>query len=477
MADKKKIGMVSLGCPKNLVDSEVMMGMLARQGYELTTDSSAADVLVINTCGFIDSARQESVDTILELARLKQDGNLKRLVVAGCLVERYREELRREIPEIDACIGVNQLEEITAAVEPSGRATLPIYSEGISAPELYLYDETTPRLRATAPFTSYVKIAEGCDHTCAFCIIPRLRGGFRSRSPESIIREAEMLAATGVKEIVLISQDTVNYGTDLSLRDGLARLLDRLADVKGIEWVRFLYCYPTGISDELLRVMAERETICKYFDIPLQHASQRVLARMRRGGNRASYERMIERIRERVPGVSIRTTFIVGFPGERQEDFDELLDFVRAVEFDNVGVFTYSDEEHSPAYELDEKLDPKVAKKRERRLMREQARISLGKNRAMIGQSARVLLEGRSKQSDLLLEGRAESQAPEIDGSILINDLPDGADIRPGDFVTVEITDALEYDLIGRVVQGSGVGGQGFNVIRLLNAELKSPTS
>lgn len=452
MAEKKRVGMVSLGCPKNLVDSEVMMGMLARQGYELTADCEAADVLVINTCGFIDSARQESVDTILELARLKQTGSLKRLVVAGCLVERYREELQREIPEIDACIGVNQLDEIAAVVEPNGRRPLPVYSEGAAAPELYLYDETTPRLRATAPYTSYVKIAEGCDHTCAFCIIPRLRGGFRSRSPESIIREAEMLAATGVREIVLISQDTVNYGTDLNLKDGLARLLDRLADVPGLDWVRFLYCYPTGISDELLRVMAKRENVCNYFDIPLQHVSQRVLARMRRGGNRASYERMIARIRERVPNVAIRTTFIVGFPSEREEDFEELIDFVRAVEFDNVGVFTYSDEEHSAAFDLDEKVAPAVAKKRERRLMKEQARISLRRNRAMKGERVRVLLEGRSKQSDLLLEGRAESQAPEIDGSVLINDIPEGAEVRPGDFVTVEITEAMEYDLIGRIV-------------------------
>jgi ribosomal protein S12 methylthiotransferase len=452
MADKRKVGMVSLGCPKNLVDSEVMMGLLSQQGYEMTSDSSAADVLVINTCGFIDSARQESVDTILELAQLKQTGRLKRLIVAGCLVERYREELRREIPEIDACIGVNQLGEIGAVVDPARPRPLPVYSEGSSAPELYLYDETTPRLRATAPYTSYVKIAEGCDHTCSFCIIPRLRGGFRSRSPESIIREAEMLAATGVKEIVLISQDTVNYGTDLGLKEGLARLLDSLSRISGIEWVRFLYCYPTGISDDLLRVMAERENLCKYFDIPLQHASRGVLARMRRGGSRASYERLIDRIRERVTGVFVRTTFIVGFPGEREEDFEELLGFARAVEFDNVGVFTYSDEEYSAARELDEKVEAATAKKRERRLMRVQSRISLRKNRARVGQRIRVLLEGRSKQSDLLLEGRSESQAPEIDGSVLINDMPEGADVRPGDFVTVEITEATEYDLVGRIL-------------------------
>jgi ribosomal protein S12 methylthiotransferase len=452
MAEKKKVGMVSLGCPKNLVDSEVMMGLLARQGYELTTDSQSADVLVVNTCGFIDSARQESVDTILEMAQLKETGNLKRLVVAGCLVERYREELQREIPEIDALIGVNQLKEIETVVEPFGRRSLPVYSEGASVPELYLYDETTPRLRATAPYTAYVKIAEGCDHTCAFCIIPKLRGVFRSRSPESIIREVEMLAAQGVKEFVLISQDTTTYGSDLALKDGLARLVASIADVKGVEWVRFLYCYPTAITDELLRVMAERPNVCNYFDIPLQHASRRVLQRMKRGGTRASYERLIERIRERVPGVAVRTTFIVGFPGEREEDFEELVDFVRAVEFDRVGVFTYSDEENSAAVELDEKVDERVARKRERRLMKEQARISRRKNRKLVGRRVKVLLEGKSKESDLLLEGRMETQAPEIDGSILINDAPEGADVRPGEFVTVEITEAHEHDLIGSIV-------------------------
>ncbi len=451
MTDKTKVGMVSLGCPKNLVDSEVMMGLLTREGYELTADSSSAEVLVVNTCGFIDSARQESVDTILEMASLKQSGNLKKLIVAGCLVERYKDELQREIPEIDACIGVNELGDIASVVD-RGRKRLPIYSDLASAPELFLYDETTPRLRATAPYTSYVKIAEGCDHTCAFCIIPRLRGQFRSRSPESILREVEILAAQGVREIVLISQDTVQYGNDLALRDGLARLLDSIARVEGIEWARFLYCYPTGISDELLRVMAERENVCNYFDIPLQHVSRSLLARMRRGGGRDVYERMFERIRERVPGVALRTTFIVGFPGETEQDFEELLDFVRAVKFDHVGVFTYSDEEHSAAFDLDDKVDHKTAKRRERHLMKEQAKIVRRKNRAMIGTRVKVLLEGKSRQSDLLLEGRMQSQAPEIDGSVLINDLPEGSTARPGDFVTVEITEAADYDLIGRIV-------------------------
>jgi ribosomal protein S12 methylthiotransferase len=454
-SSKKKFGMVSLGCPKNLVDSEVMMGLLADHNYELTTDKSAADVLVVNTCGFIDSARQESIETILEMARLKEKGRLKRLIVAGCLVERYRDDLKREIPEIDACIGVNQLAEISNVVEP-GRRILPVYSDGKSAPELYLYDETTPRLRATAPYSTYIKIAEGCDHTCAFCIIPKLRGVFRSRSPESILREAEMLATQGVKEIVLISQDTTTYGSDLGLRDGLARLIDSLASISGIEWIRFLYCYPTAITDELLRVMAERPNVCKYFDIPLQHASRRMLTRMRRGGSGQAHEKLIERIRRRVPGVALRTTFIVGFPGESDEDFQELVDFVRTVEFDRVGVFRYSDEENSPAFELDGEVDQRTIKLRERLLMKEQARISRRKNRAMIGRRLRVLLEGRSRETDLLLEGRTQTQAPEIDGSVLINDVPEGFNVGPGDFVTVEITAAQDYDLIGRVVALGG---------------------
>jgi ribosomal protein S12 methylthiotransferase len=452
MSEKKKIGMVSLGCPKNLVDSEVMMGLLAKQGYELTHNQHDADVLVVNTCGFIDSARQESVETILEMAEFKKTGKAQQLIVAGCLVERYKDELKKEIPEIDALIGVNQLTDITAVVKPNGAKPLPIYSEGRTAPELFLYDETTPRLRATAPYSSYVKIAEGCDHTCAFCIIPKLRGVFRSRSPESILREVEILAAQGVKEIVLISQDTTAYGSDLALKDGLARLVEAIASVDGVEWVRFLYCYPTAITDELLRVMADHPNVCKYFDIPLQHASGHVLKLMRRGGNRSSYERLFARIRERVPGVALRTTFIVGFPGEADEDFEELVAFVKAMEFDRVGVFTYSDEENSPAFEIENKVPQAVAKKREKILMKAQAKISKRKNKALLGKRVQVLLEGKSKESDLLLEGRMQSQAPEIDGCVLINDLPEDREIRAGDFVTVEITEAHEYDIIGRVV-------------------------
>ncbi|HEY6333938.1 MAG TPA: 30S ribosomal protein S12 methylthiotransferase RimO [Blastocatellia bacterium] len=327
-----------------------------------------------------------------------------------------------------------------------------MYSEGASVPELYLYNETTPRLRATAPHTAYVKIAEGCDHTCAFCIIPKLRGVFRSRSPESVLREVEMLAAQGVKEVVLISQDTTTYGADLNLKDGLAQLVERIAAIKGVEWARFLYCYPTAVTDRLLDVVAAHENVCSYFDIPLQHVSKAVLTRMRRGGNRAQYESLIDRIRARVPGAAIRTTFITGFPGEQDADFDELLDFVTRMEFDRVGVFTYSDEQNSPAYQLDGKVDKRTARSRERRLMKEQARISRRRNKALVGRTVKVLLEGKSKQTDLLLEGRMESQAPEIDGSILINDVPEDFDPSAGPFVSVRITGAQDYDLIGRIL-------------------------
>jgi ribosomal protein S12 methylthiotransferase len=305
---------------------------------------------------------------------------------------------------------------------------------------------------ATPRFTAYIKIAEGCDHTCVFCIIPQLRGRFRSRHIDSVVREAEALAAQGVRELVLVSQDTTHYGEDLGIRNGLAKLLKQLARIEDIEWVRFLYCYPNHITDELLDVVAEEERLCKYFDIPFQHASVKILRQMRRGGSRVFLEQLIERVRRRVPGVSLRTTFIVGFPGETDEDFEELLDFVRQMEFDHVGVFTYSDEEGTQAYHHDGKIPRRVALARQRRLMKEQARISRRKNRRLVGQQVRVLVEGYSEETDLLLQGRMETQAPEIDGCVLINEAPEGKPVQPGDFVTVEITQAFDHDLLGRIV-------------------------
>ncbi len=428
------------------------MGQLAAAGYEITTDESEAETLVVNTCGFIDSAKQESIDAILEAARMKTAGKARRLVVAGCLVERYRDELRAEIPEVDAFIGTNQIGDITKVCdERVNTRSLPVISLGNQS-ATYLYDESTPRVLATPGYSAFIKIAEGCDRPCAFCFIPQMRGHFRSRRFGSVVNEAQALAARGVRELILVAQDSSRYGEDLAQPDGLAHLLRELARLDGIEWVRVMYTYPTHISDLFLDVMASEPKAVKYLDIPLQHASQNVLKLMRRGGNRASLERLIERVRRRVPGIGVRTTFITGFPGETEEDFNELMTFIRNVEFDRVGVFTYSDEEGTAAFDLPDKVDPKVAAKRRDRLMKEQRRISLRRNRARIGDTCRVLFEGAAKETDLLWQGRLESQAPEIDGVVLINDAPEGFAPAPGDFVNVRITDAHEYDLIGSIV-------------------------
>jgi ribosomal protein S12 methylthiotransferase len=451
------IGFVSLGCPKNLVDSEVMMGQLAKHGYELTTDREAADVIVVNTCGFIEAAKQESINTILEMAALKETANCKRLVVAGCLVERYRQDLLNQLPEVDAVLGTSEVEKIVAAVDPAAVAAQDAafvasaswMTRGLPT---YLYDENTPRLLATPKHFAYVKIAEGCDHTCAFCAIPQMRGNYRSRRAGSILREAEQLAAQGVKELILISQDSTRYGEDLGVKDGLAELLRALAQVDGIEWIRVMYSYPNSLSDATLAVMAAEKKVCSYLDMPLQHASAGVLKRMRRGGDRRLLEKLINRARSFVPNIAVRTTFIVGFPGETEEDFAELVQFVRDVEFDRVGVFTYSDEEGTHGYELDGKVPARVMRSRRAKLMREQAKISKRRNQQLVGRTFRALLEGVSQESELLLEARLESQAPEIDGHVIINDLPEGFAARPGDFIKIEITAAHEYDLIARAV-------------------------
>ena len=448
----KKVGFISLGCPKNLVDSEVMMGRLKAEGYELTSDAAEADTVVVNTCGFIDAAKKESVEAILEAARLKADGSCRRLVVAGCLVERYRDELRAEMPEVDAFIGTSQLDFITKAADAkTNPRSLPVLPLG-NQTATYLYDESTPRVLATPAHYAFVKIAEGCDRPCAFCFIPQMRGHFRSRRFGSVLAEAQQLAAQGVKEIILVAQDSSRYGEDLGERDALAHLMRELCRVEGVEWVRVMYTYPTHISDAFLDVLAEEPKAVKYLDMPLQHASRNVLKLMKRGGDRASLERLIERVRRRVPGVAVRTTFITGFPGETEEDFEELHAFVRAVEFDRVGVFTYSDEEGTPAHTLPDKVDARTARRRRTALMKEQARISQRKNRARIGQTARVLFEGASAETDLLWQGRMETQAPDIDGCVLINDAPEGCHPEPGDFVNVRITEAQQYDLVGEIV-------------------------
>jgi len=448
----KKVGFISLGCPKNLVDSEVMMGHLKQSGYEITADAADAETVVVNTCGFIDSAKKESIDTILEAAQLKTNGQAKRLIVAGCLVERYRDELKAEIPEVDAFIGTNQINEILAVCDPkTNTRSLPVVPIGNQS-ATYLYDESTPRVLATPSHYAFVKIAEGCDRPCAFCFIPQMRGHFRSRRFGSIVAEAHQLAEEGIKELILVAQDSSRYGEDLGKQDALARLLRELAHVNGIEWVRVMYTYPTHISDGFLDVLAEEPKAVKYLDMPLQHASQNVLKLMKRGGNRKSLERLIERVRQRVPGIAVRTTFISGFPGETEDDFEELMNFIKNVEFDRVGVFTYSDEEGTPAFDLPDKVPHRTAVRRRNALMKEQAKISRRKNKARVGEVVPVMFEGESKESELLWQGRLETQAPDIDGCVLINDVPDRMLPLVGDMVKVQITEGHEYDLIGRIL-------------------------
>src|SRR5688572_11034797 len=448
----KKVGFVSLGCPKNLVDSEVMMGQLSEAGYEITNDAEDADTVVVNTCGFIESAKQESIDAILEATALKAEGKAKRVVVAGCLVERYREDLMKELPEVDAFIGTSQVSEILKAADETLDATQLTITPIGNKSATYLYDEYTPRMRATESHTAFIKIAEGCDRPCTFCSIPSMRGSFRSRRFGSIIEEARMLAKDGVKEVVLIAQDSSRYGEDLGELDALAALIRALGEIEEIEWVRVMYAYPTHISDAFLAAIADTPKAVKYLDVPLQHASRNVLRSMKRGGTRESLEKLIERVRERVPGIAIRTTFITGFPGETEEDFEELMMFVRNCQFDNVGVFTYSDEEGTPAFDLPDKVDPKIARQRRSRLMKEQAKISKRKNKAKIGKTYKVLFEGLSQESDLLFQGRLEGQAQEIDGYILINDIPEDLEPQIGNVYSVRITEAHAYDLVGQII-------------------------
>jgi len=468
-----KIGMVSLGCPKNLVDSEVMLGLARQSGHQLTRDAADADVLVVNTCAFIDKAKQESIDAILEMAELKKTGRCTRLVVTGCMAERYRDELKAQIPEIDAVLGTGEVPDIVNAIGESadaGSASPDVQARrnpayvpllrsngepiGSRIPDpgalpTYIYDAETPRLLATPRHYAYVKIAEGCDYKCAFCIIPTLRGNYRSRPADSIVREAHALASGGVRELLLISQDTSFYGVDRGERGALASLLRSLNTVDGLEWIRMLYLYPTTIGDDLLDAMADGEKVCKYVDLPLQHASDAVLKRMKRPGTRAKYERLLERIRTRLPGVTLRTTFIVGFPGETDRDFDELLDFVSAVGFDHVGVFTYSHEEGTSAHGLEDDVPAGVKRQRQSRVMALQKKIVRKAQRLRSGQRVRVLVDGPSTEHELVMRGRLEGQAPDIDPLVYLTDC-DPAELTPGTFVDAEIVGSKDYDLLAR---------------------------
>ncbi|MEO8681146.1 MAG: 30S ribosomal protein S12 methylthiotransferase RimO [Vicinamibacterales bacterium] len=491
-----KIGFVSLGCPKNLVDSEVMLGMAEQDGHVITADASEADVLVVNTCAFIDRAKQESIDTILEMAELKKQAKGRKLVVTGCMAERYREELKKEIPEIDAIYGTGEVEGLAgfvsgianssgAASGPSGeikgrpgstpmmfyrrdpdtRSTsrqelpsrqgeaasrqdsgVPVF--GVDLPT-YLYGAETPRRRVTPGHYAYIKIAEGCDYKCAFCIIPKMRGHYRSRPIDSIVKEAHALAAQGVKELLLISQDSTFYGIDRGERGALPKLLRALNDVDGIEWIRLLYLYPTTINDEVVDAIAELDKVVKYIDLPLQHASDAVLKRMKRPGTRRSYVRLLENIRAKIPNVSLRTTFIVGFPGETAADFKALEDFITEIGFDHVGVFTYSHEEGTTAHELKDDVPAATKTKRQDRLMARQRDIVAARQQRRIGERTRLVVDGQSPEHELVVQGRLAGQAPEIDPVVYLTDC-DPSDFPGGTFLDVEIVGAEGYDLVAR---------------------------
>jgi ribosomal protein S12 methylthiotransferase len=441
-----KIGFVSLGCAKNLVDTEVMLGALVEGGHEITSSQQEAEIIVVNTCGFIDKAKEESVNTILEMAGYKSQGACRRLIVAGCLVERYRQNILQQIPEVDAVIGTNEIPDILKVCD-SALSPPPVFEPR----EAYLYSDKDPRVITTPSYTAYIKIAEGCNHPCTFCVIPKMRGKFRSRNAASILKEAERLAEQGVREINLVAQDSTMYGWDLGKKQGLAELVRDLAVVDGIEWIRFLYTYPNTIYDELLDAVAETEKVCKYIDMPLQSASREVLKRMKRGGNRRSLEKLITRIRERVSEVTLRTTLIVGFPGEKESDFQELLDFVEEVQFDRLGVFAYSDEDDSESFSLEGKVSDTVKKERVDRVMELQAGISKAKNSRLVDRRLPLLVGGPSSETDMLWEGRLKSQAPEIDGVVYLNDgvTPETCQ---GEIRRVHITGAFEYDLVGTLL-------------------------
>ena len=424
------------------------MGILARDGYELTPRADQADILVVNTCSFIEAAQKESVDAILEMAEHKKFGAAKKLIVAGCLVERYRDQILEQVPEVDAVVGTGEVERILEAVHGDLRVLL-------AEPPAFLYHDFTPRILTTPKHAAYIKIAEGCDHPCTFCIIPKLRGKFRSRRFESVLREAENLAAAGTREITLIGQDTTSYGEDLGLRDGLAQLLAALANVDELLWVRFLYAYPNRVTQKLLDTLAAHPSLAKYMDMPLQHASRSMLARMKRGSHGDAFLKLLERIRATIPGISLRTSFIVGFPGETDQDFDELCDFVRAGQFDWMGVFEYSDVDNAASFSLDAKVAPEVINARRNRLMAIQKKISREKLKNWKGRTETALIEGPSKENPLVWEARLQGMAPEIDGKLYLTDieLPDGRFAETGDAARVEITKTDTYDLIGRVVE------------------------
>ncbi len=442
---RPRVGMISLGCPKNLVDGEVMLGELVRRGWDVVNDLERAETVVVNTCGFIEEAQQESIDAILEVAGRKREGGVGRLLVAGCMVNRFGPELQREIPEIDGFVGLDQLREVGELVELGGGPPPP-------KPSHLVFDHTAPRLLSTRGY-AYLKVAEGCDNPCTFCAIPLWRGRFRSRSIEDLVLEAQALAAEGIHELCLIAQDTTRYGEDLGLgRHGLLRLVEALLAATDIPWIRFLYAYPTTLDEDLLRLMGTEDRFVSYVDMPLQHAAGEVLSAMRRGGDARRYRRLLERARELVPDLALRSTFIVGFPGETEEHFRELLAFVEEARLDHLGGFVYSPEAGTPGAALPGRVARQTARRRHRQLLAAQRPIALGSRRRLVGRRLRVLVEGVCEESEHLLQGRHAGQAPEIDGRVLIVDSCLAAPPPAGSFATVEITEAHADDLVGRIV-------------------------
>jgi len=459
-----RVGMISLGCAKNLVDTEVMLGHLDRAGCAYVQDAADAEILVVNTCGFIGPAREESIRTILEAAEYKKTGSLRRLVVAGCMVQRYHAELAESLPEVDAFVGLDELDRIVerAGLDPSAPTPadaspaapwtvaggpVPASVEGYGQSR-YLYDHASPRRLATPSWTAFVKIAEGCDHTCSFCAIPSFRGSFRSRPVASVVDEARRLAAAGVVEINLVAQDSSHYGRDRDGDEDLAALLTALDAVPGLRWIRVHYLYPNTVTPRLIETMARLPRVAKYVDMPLQHAHADTLRRMRRGGSAARHRELIGRFRAAMPDAALRSTFIVGFPGETEDEFEALLEFVRETGFDHVGVFPYSHEDGTAAHDLDDDVPESVKEDRRDRLMECQRDVVARRHEARIGEVVEVLVEGPHPDTDLLLVGRTSQQAPDVDGQILIND----GVARPGTFVRVELTETAGYDLVGRIV-------------------------
>ena len=440
---KQKFNIISLGCARNLVDSEVMSGLLAQDHYEIVQEPAEADVVLINTCGFIDAAKAESIDTIVEISRLKQEGTLRRLVVAGCLSQRYPQELATELPEVDLFIGTGEIPRIVNILREHERNQKLRHYVGI--PE-YLYDHVTPRLRSTPSYTAFVKVSEGCDHKCAFCIIPKLRGPHRSRSIESVVKEATMLAQSGVKEINLIAQDLTAYGRDRKDGTTLYGLLKELVHVPDLVWIRLLYAYPNFLDSPLLELIDKSEKICKYIDIPFQHVSAGILKSMRRGKSGSAVQDTVEKLRESISGLTLRSSLIVGFPGETEEDFQALLDFVERTRFERLGVFKYSIEEGTAAASLADHVDEEEKERRWQELMDLQASISRNNNEALIGSIQRVIIDGIDETGQLI--GRTQGHAPEVDGAVY---LQNPASLGTGDFADVKITEALEYDLIGEI--------------------------